>query len=315
MQQGKRAVRVHDAAESRPPRVRSTCNCTATASATSRSRSTMRMRRFDEAVKRGAEPAHRAARRRRQSRPRSAGQPSTPTATRSTRSSRSTTISGPFLPGYRRAARAWPRRRHPRIDHIVGQRRARQDGLLGRLVHRACWASSATSASTTRTSRTEYSALMSIVMSDDATRSSFRSTSRRPGGARARSTSISTIYGGPGVQHIALLTPTSCETVTALARNGVEFLRVPPSYYDQLPRASARSTRTSDDRPAAGHSRGPRRGGLPAAAVHASRRGSADAVLRDHPAQGQPRLRQGQLPRALRGDRARAGAPRKLSKC
>ena len=39
-------------------------------------------------------------------------------------------------------------------------------------------------------------------------------------------------YGGPGVQHIALLSGDAVKTVGELQGNGIEFLRVPDSYYD-----------------------------------------------------------------------------------
>jgi 4-hydroxyphenylpyruvate dioxygenase len=44
-----------------------------------------------------------------------------------------------------------------------------------------------------------------------------------------------TFYGGPGVQHVALITGDICKTVRAMRANDVSFLRVPKSYYDALP--------------------------------------------------------------------------------
>ncbi len=41
-------------------------------------------------------------------------------------------------------------------------------------------------------------------------------------------------YEGPGVQHIAVATDNIIETVTALRNRGIEFLRVPSTYYDSL---------------------------------------------------------------------------------
>ncbi|MEO1435937.1 MAG: VOC family protein, partial [Bacteroidota bacterium] len=41
-------------------------------------------------------------------------------------------------------------------------------------------------------------------------------------------------YEGPGVQHIAVATDNILETVSALRARGVEFLRVPDTYYDTL---------------------------------------------------------------------------------
>jgi 4-hydroxyphenylpyruvate dioxygenase len=41
-------------------------------------------------------------------------------------------------------------------------------------------------------------------------------------------------YNGEGVQHVALATKNIVETVTALESRGVEFLKVPTTYYDDL---------------------------------------------------------------------------------
>jgi 4-hydroxyphenylpyruvate dioxygenase len=41
-------------------------------------------------------------------------------------------------------------------------------------------------------------------------------------------------YGGPGVQHLALQTSDIVATVSKLRMNGVEFLSIPPTYYDEL---------------------------------------------------------------------------------
>ena len=41
-------------------------------------------------------------------------------------------------------------------------------------------------------------------------------------------------YRGPGVQHIAMATDNIIETVGALRRQGVDFLRVPSTYYEDL---------------------------------------------------------------------------------
>ena len=41
-------------------------------------------------------------------------------------------------------------------------------------------------------------------------------------------------YQGPGVQHIALLTDDIIKAINRLKENGVEFLEVPDTYYDDL---------------------------------------------------------------------------------
>lgn len=43
-------------------------------------------------------------------------------------------------------------------------------------------------------------------------------------------------FKGPGVQHIALLTPSIVETVNAMTREGAEFLKVPDTYYEMMPK-------------------------------------------------------------------------------
>ncbi|MCB0309485.1 MAG: VOC family protein, partial [Bdellovibrionales bacterium] len=41
-------------------------------------------------------------------------------------------------------------------------------------------------------------------------------------------------YHGSGIQHIAISTPNILETIRAMRKNGVEFLTVPSTYYDEL---------------------------------------------------------------------------------
>ncbi len=44
------------------------------------------------------------------------------------------------------------------------------------------------------------------------------------------------LHKGAGVQHIALMTPTITETVKELQHNGIEFLKVPHTYYEDIPK-------------------------------------------------------------------------------
>jgi 4-hydroxyphenylpyruvate dioxygenase len=80
---------------------------------------------------------------------------------------------------------------------------------------------------------TEYSALMSIVMSDDNHVIKFPINEPAPGKRKSQIDEYLEFYNGAGVQHIALLTRDVLETVSALRENGVEFLRVPDTYYEQ----------------------------------------------------------------------------------
>jgi 4-hydroxyphenylpyruvate dioxygenase len=80
---------------------------------------------------------------------------------------------------------------------------------------------------------TEYSALMSVVMSDDNHVIKFPINEPAPGKKKSQIDEYLDFYRGPGVQHIALLTKDVLHTVDALRGNGVEFLRVPDTYYEQ----------------------------------------------------------------------------------
>ena len=82
---------------------------------------------------------------------------------------------------------------------------------------------------------TEYSALMSIVMSDDNRVVKFPINEPAEGKKKSQIQEYLEWYYGPGVQHVALLCGNVIETVTKLRDNGVEFLMVPQSYYDELP--------------------------------------------------------------------------------
>jgi 4-hydroxyphenylpyruvate dioxygenase len=82
---------------------------------------------------------------------------------------------------------------------------------------------------------TEYTALMSIVMSDDSFQIKFPINEPAAGRKTSQIEEYLNYHGGPGVQHIALLTPDILQTVRALRQNGVEFLEVPDTYYKDLP--------------------------------------------------------------------------------
>jgi 4-hydroxyphenylpyruvate dioxygenase len=81
---------------------------------------------------------------------------------------------------------------------------------------------------------TEYSALMSKVMSNGNERVKFPINEPARGKRKSQIEEYLESYRGPGVQHIAMATNNIIETVSALRRQGVEFLRVPSTYYDDL---------------------------------------------------------------------------------
>jgi len=73
------------------------------------------------------------------------------------------------------------------------------------------------------------------VMSDDSFSIKFPINEPAEGRKKSQIQEYLDFHHGPGVQHIALLTSDIIETVTQLRRNGVEFLHVPDTYYDELP--------------------------------------------------------------------------------
>lgn len=81
---------------------------------------------------------------------------------------------------------------------------------------------------------TEYSALMSKVMSNGNGYVKFPINEPAEGKRRSQVEEYLEFYGGPGVQHIALATNDILHTVSSLQRQGVEFLRVPHTYYTEL---------------------------------------------------------------------------------
>jgi 4-hydroxyphenylpyruvate dioxygenase len=82
---------------------------------------------------------------------------------------------------------------------------------------------------------TEYSALMSKVMQNGNGRVKFPINEPAEGKKKSQIEEYLDYYLTPGAQHIALITGDILKTVAQLKANGVEFLRVPDSYYEVLP--------------------------------------------------------------------------------
>lgn len=81
---------------------------------------------------------------------------------------------------------------------------------------------------------TEFTALMSKVMSNNNGRIKFPINEPAPGKKKSQVDEYLEFYEGEGVQHIAVATDNIIDTVTKLRDRGVEFLRVPQTYYDQV---------------------------------------------------------------------------------
>lgn len=82
---------------------------------------------------------------------------------------------------------------------------------------------------------TEYSALMSKVMSNGNGRVKFPINEPAEGKKKSQIEEYLDYYLTPGAQHIAIATGNILETVTQLKARGIEFLRVPDTYYEMLP--------------------------------------------------------------------------------
>jgi 4-hydroxyphenylpyruvate dioxygenase len=81
---------------------------------------------------------------------------------------------------------------------------------------------------------TEYSSLMSKVVANGNERIKFPINEPAQGRKKSQIDEYLEFYRGPGVQHLAIATNDIIETVTALRDRGVEFLRVPTTYYGDL---------------------------------------------------------------------------------
>ncbi|MEP7271455.1 MAG: 4-hydroxyphenylpyruvate dioxygenase [Acidobacteriota bacterium] len=140
---------------------------------------------------------------------------------------------GPFLPGYERAEVRGRETGIKRIDHIVG------NVELGRMNEWADFYSNVLGfrryiTFDDKDISTEYSALMSIVMSDDSHAIMFPINEPAPGRRKSQIQEYIEAYEGPGAQHIALATNDAIGTIGKLHAQGVEFLRVPEEYYQTL---------------------------------------------------------------------------------
>ncbi len=143
---------------------------------------------------------------------------------------------GIFLPGFREIPRPDPVARPTgllHIDHMVGNVGW---GEMNRWVdfYRDVMGFSLYQHFDDNDISTEYSALMSKVMANGNGRVKFPINEPAEGRRRSQIEEYLDFYGGPGVQHIAMATADIIHTVTKLRDQGVEFLRVPVTYYADL---------------------------------------------------------------------------------
>ena len=81
---------------------------------------------------------------------------------------------------------------------------------------------------------TEYSALMSKVMSNGNGYVKFPINEPAEGKKKSQVEEYLDFYNGEGVQHVAIATNNIVKTVTELQNRGIEFLKIPHSYYETV---------------------------------------------------------------------------------
>ncbi len=142
---------------------------------------------------------------------------------------------GVFLPGYRewKSAFSAPSTGLLYVDHCVGNVGWNQMDPWVRFYEQVMGFRNILSFDDNDIS-TEYSALMSKVMSNGNGYVKFPINEPAEGKKKSQVEEYLEFYGGEGVQHVAMATANIVETVTQLRDRGVEFLQVPSSYYRDL---------------------------------------------------------------------------------
>ncbi len=142
---------------------------------------------------------------------------------------------GPFLPGFAEAKSKFPVKSTglQYVDHCVG------NVELGKMNEWVRFYEDVMGFKTIITFddndiSTEYSALMSKVVSNGNGYVKFPINEPAEGKKKSQIDEYLEFYHGPGVQHLAITTNNIIETVTDLKSRGVDFLTVPTTYYDTL---------------------------------------------------------------------------------
>jgi 4-hydroxyphenylpyruvate dioxygenase len=144
--------------------------------------------------------------------------------------------SGPYLPGYKAVAdngRAEPGIGLRAIDHVVGNVELGRMNYWVEYYEKALGFTEMIHFSDEAIS-TEYSALMSKVMTDGEGKIKFPINEPAEGKRKSQIEEYLDFYGGPGVQHVALASDNIVGTVEELQRRGVGFLNTPDVYYDDV---------------------------------------------------------------------------------
>ncbi len=142
---------------------------------------------------------------------------------------------GVFLPGYKKWESDYnpPHMGFRYIDHMVGNVDLGEMNTWAKFYHDVMGFSNIITFDDKDIS-TEYSALMSKVMSNGNGRIKFPINEPAPGKKKSQIEEFIDFYKGPGCQHIAIATNDIVHSVTEMRKHGVEFLYVPGSYYDTV---------------------------------------------------------------------------------
>ena len=153
---------------------------------------------------------------------------------------------GAFLPGYERVERGVDSGMLIGVDHIVGNVelghmdewvRYYEDVFgMREMIH-----------FTDEAISTEYSALMSKVVTDGRGVVKFPLNEPAEGKRKSQIDEYLEYYEGPGAQHIAVATRDIVGTVERLQSRGVEFLRTPETYYAEVPERVGEIDESLDD--------------------------------------------------------------------
>jgi 4-hydroxyphenylpyruvate dioxygenase len=143
---------------------------------------------------------------------------------------------GPFAPGYVSVSTNGSGANGvglAAIDHIVG------NVELGRMnewvaFYERCFGMTEMIHFSDEDISTEYSALMSKVMMGGGGKIKFPINEPAEGRRKSQIEEYLEFNGGPGVQHVALVTADIVGTVDALRERGVQFLTTPDTYYDDV---------------------------------------------------------------------------------
>lgn len=143
--------------------------------------------------------------------------------------------SGPFMPGFRE----WKTDYNPTgtgllyVDHCVGNVGWNQMNPWVKFYEEVMGFRNILSFDDKDIS-TEYSALMSKVMSNGNGYVKFPINEPAEGKKKSQVEEYLDFYNGEGVQHVAIATADIVSTVTELQKRGVEFLKIPASYYETV---------------------------------------------------------------------------------